>query len=100
MIDPLPWKILERLGVVSDEKLALEAGVSRATIRLARVRRKIGPTRHRWTPDRDKLLGTDTDAAVAAQLDVTPMAVQNRRRRLGVPPCGIVLADRVTGLMP
>lgn len=88
MHHPIPPEIIARLGTISDRLLAAEAGVDTETIRRARIDRKIASSRTqvRWTPEMDKLLGTDTDVAVGEQLGVERMAVTLRRQRLGVGP--------------
>jgi hypothetical protein len=45
--------------------------------------RKPGPSK--WTPAALKLLGTDTDAAIGAQMGLTADAIAQMRKRRGVP---------------
>jgi hypothetical protein len=40
-----------------------------------------------WTPEKDALLGTDSDCAIAKRLGVTHAAVWQRRQKLGIPAC-------------
>lgn len=51
-----------------------------------------GKVRGRWTPEADALLGTATDAEVAARLGFSAMKVGVRRNRAGIPP--VKLAER------
>lgn len=41
-----------------------------------------------WNPERDALLGTDSDRNIATRLGVSPAAVWERRQKLGVAPYG------------
>jgi hypothetical protein len=52
--------------------------------RIAR-RGAIHPDRPLWTPDEDKLLGTDSDSRIAKRLGRSPGAVRSRRCALGIP---------------
>jgi hypothetical protein len=40
----------------------------------------------RWTPEQDRLLGTDHDRVIAARIGRTAAAVRARRAKLGIPP--------------
>jgi hypothetical protein len=41
-----------------------------------------------WTPEREALLGTEADTAIAKSLGVTPSTIGHRRERLGIPSFG------------
>jgi len=49
---------------------------------------------HVWQPAEDALLGTDTDLAIAAKLDLHLNTVNKRRRALGIPPYKRRTSDR------
>ena len=44
----------------------------------------MNPAHKRWTEREEALLGTDTDAAIAAKLGRTPKAIEAHRRKLGI----------------
>jgi len=73
-----------------DNDLAALAGVSRATITEERLRQGIRAFRAQrrvceWTDAMLRLLGTDTDRAVAAELGLDKHSVFRKRRILGIP---------------
>lgn len=55
---------------------------------------------HRWQPHEDALLGTLTDAALAARLDMGVGSVRERRSKLGIPPRGYVKSDGTSQRRP
>jgi transposase-like protein len=59
--------------------------ISRPKKRLASTPRRIRPP-FVWTAKADAVLGTMTDAAIAAQLQILPESVAMRRRKLGIAP--------------
>jgi hypothetical protein len=59
----------------------------------------------RWTPEQDKLLGTDPDADIGRRLGCNEVTVRARRVRLGIPAtCHVVPwtpeEDRLLGTLP
>jgi hypothetical protein len=75
-----------------DTIIAGELAVSRERVR--QVRMALGkpkpinhhkPTKSFWTPERIKLLGTDTDEAVAERLKCSKSAIYTQWNRLGIP---------------
>jgi hypothetical protein len=96
---PYAWtaEALRLLGRDSDERVAAMLGVSISLV--GSKRRDLGiPACHSghgsarsrpdpfWTPARDALVGTASDAVIARRLGVTLARVRGRRYRLGVPP--------------
>ncbi len=83
-----PARVVRRLGEVPDRRLAEELGVSTETVRRKRMALNIPPCRRElvWTAERDALLGTMPDAALARRLKASPNAVKIRRHRVGVAP--------------
>lgn len=96
---PIEWteKALSLLGTDSDARVAGLLGVSPSAV--SRKRRDLGiaacfPTQssgrrredHFWTPQRDALLGTASDAVIARRLRVHHHRVRDRRYELGIPP--------------
>ena len=56
--------------------------------RMARTGRHPDPDLRLWTPAEDKLVGTDSDAAIARRLGRTVSAVVARRNSSGIPAFG------------
>jgi Trp operon repressor len=85
---------LSLLGQASDRELAEQLGISNTAVSVKRRSLGIPPynwdRRPResafWTPAREALLGTMTDASVAARIGAKAAAVGLRRRILGIPP--------------
>jgi hypothetical protein len=59
--------------------------MSRIVRRRIKLTGPIHPDRPLWTPQQDRLLGTDSDARIAKLLDRTVDAVRSRRCALGIP---------------
>lgn len=88
-----PPALAHLFGRVPDQVLADRAGVSIATAVAARRRLKIAPYAPRrapieWTKDQIALLGTASDRAVAAELELDHRSVYRKRTMLGIPPFG------------
>lgn len=72
-------------------EVARRAEIQPASVRAERLRRGIGPFQPRrdpveWTEERIVLLGTDSDANIAALLGISKRSVQAKRWALGIPP--------------
>lgn len=103
MTTDLDAHIIARLGKVPDSVLAAETNLHTETIRRERLKRGIGASRQyiQWTPERDAVLGTASDAAIAKQLGVTRIAVTLRDApvlmRVGAPLREESPANRIVG---
>lgn len=98
--DGIDWDNEPRLGVMSDEKLAYELGVSRKTVTRARKQRGIRSStdasgvgvRKGIDWDNEPRLGVVGDTVLAKELGVTAVTVLTARRKRGlaspVPPSG------------
>jgi DNA-binding CsgD family transcriptional regulator len=89
-----PARLVALLGRLPDVVVALRARVAAPTVAAERQRRGIkafvprGPLVD-WTPEMDALVGTATDAAVAAALGIgSGGSVAHRRHVLGIPAVG------------
>jgi hypothetical protein len=79
-----------------DGDVALRTGINKASVAWKRCKLEIPPfTQKRpkklltdWTLKEISVLGTMTDAAAAAALDLAPSAVRLKRISLGIPPFG------------
>jgi hypothetical protein len=89
-----PWTKAQKawIGQLPREEIARRTGRSlEAVSRQERlVRPDLFPHRRRdngkaWRPDEARLLGTKNDKALAGQLERTPRAVANKRRKLHIP---------------
>ena len=76
-------------------------------VRMARTGRHPDPDLRLWTPAEEKLLGTDSDAAIARRLGRTVSAVAARRNASGLPAFGhsyerswVPEEDRLLGTQP
>lgn len=86
--------MLAALGQESDARLATRWGISKASVVAKRGALGIAPqdsrrgkqTQHTWLPNEVLLLGTASDADVAAQLGLTVAAVRNARMTRGIAP--------------
>lgn len=72
-----------------NRELRARYGIGKGTA--LKLRREFGiPTpdarNHRWTPERLSRLGTEPDARLAHEMGLTPGAVSDKRRRLGIAP--------------
>lgn len=89
-------KEIALLGKMPDGDVALRTGINKASVAWKRCKLKIPPfTQKRpkklltdWTLQEIGVLGTMTDAAAAASLDLAPSAVRLKRISLGIPPFG------------
>lgn len=89
-------KEIALLGKMPDGDVALRTGIHKASVAWKRGKLGIPPfTTKRpkklltdWTLKEIAVLGTMTDAAAAAALDLAPSAVRLKRIALGVPPFG------------
>jgi hypothetical protein len=89
-------KEIALLGKMPDGDVALRTGIHKASVAWKRGKLKIPPfTTKRpkklltdWTLKEISVLGTMTDAAAAAALDLAPSAVRLKRISLGIPPFG------------
>jgi hypothetical protein len=89
-------KEIALLGKMPDGEVALRTGINKASVAWKRGKLKIPPfTTKRpkklltdWTLKEIAVLGTMTDAAAAAALDLAPSAVRLKRISLGIPPFG------------
>jgi hypothetical protein len=86
-----PDRLIRLMGKVPDPELAKEAGLSIDTVAKERHRRGIPAFQFKrpavkWTPQMDKLLGTDSDRTVAAMLGIGRGSVMWRRACLCMPP--------------
>lgn len=85
-------EMLAALGQESDASLATRWGISKASVVAKRGALGIAPqdsrrgkqTQHAWLPNEVMLLGTASDADVAAQLGLTIAAVRNARIARGI----------------
>ena len=85
-------EMLAALGQESDASLATRWGISKASVVAKRGALGIAPqdsrrgkhTQHSWQPNEVLLLGTASDADVAAQLGLTVAAVRNARIARGI----------------
>lgn len=93
----LPAAATRQFGIVPDGRIAEEFGVPVEAVRYARCARGIvgrrGSPRVAWTPARDALLGTMSDARLARKLGVTPNTIFQRRSVLGIAPFGKTRAE-------
>ena len=84
--------MLDALGRSTDAELAARWGISKASVVAKRGALGIAPqdsrrgkhTQHSWQPNEVLLLGTASDADVAAQLGLTVAAVRNARIARGI----------------
>jgi hypothetical protein len=69
----------------------LNASPLRSALAKLRIQREghFDPRLKLWTPEEEKLLGTDTDKAIARRLGRSALAVRARRASLGLPPIPI-----------
>jgi hypothetical protein len=89
-------KEIALLGKMPDGDVALRTGINKASVAWKRCKLKIPPfTQKRpkkllsdWTLNEIAVLGTMTDAAAAAALDLAHSAVRLKRISLGIPPFG------------
>ena len=89
-------KEIALLGKMPDGEVALRTGIHKASVAWKRGKLKIPPFTSRrpkkhltdWTRKEIAVLGTMTDAAAAATLDLAPSAVRLKRISLGIPPFG------------
>jgi len=89
-------KEIALLGKMPDGDVALRTGIHKASVAWKRCKLKIPPfTQKRpkkhlsdWTLKEIAVLGTMTDAAAAAALDLAHSAVRLKRISLGIPPFG------------
>ena len=89
-------KEIALLGKMPDGEVSLRTGIHKASVAWKRCKLKIPPfTQKRpkkhltdWTLREIGVLGTMTDAAAAAALDLAPSAVRLKRISLGIPPFG------------
>lgn len=85
------WKPAEIawLGKLPDTHIARRLKIAPSTVAAERRRREIPPFRSptEWTEKVLSLLGTDSDARIAALLGVSTSAVNRKRRDLGIPAC-------------
>ena len=89
-------KEIALLGKMPDGDVALRTGINKASVAWKRCKLKIPPfTQKRpkklltdWTLKEIAVLGTMTEAAAAASLDLAPSAVRLKRIALGIPPFG------------
>jgi DNA-binding Xre family transcriptional regulator len=74
------------LGVLSDCEIGRRFNVSREMVRYHRCKAGIGPaSRKTWPPERDALLGQETDGKLAKRWGLKAATVGQRRRALGIP---------------
>jgi hypothetical protein len=81
------------LGTMPDKEVAKRVGRSATAVHAHRrslgirsyYKRKPQSEPVKWTPAKDKLLGTMPDSKVARRLGCSPMAVFYRRRKLRIP---------------
>ena len=87
---PKRWspELLARLGKEPDPWLAKEIGLSPSRVRYVRLSLGIAAfiETRRWRVDEIALLGTAPDRVVAWRLGRTERAVQNKRKKLRIPP--------------
>jgi hypothetical protein len=89
-------KEIALLGKMPDGDVALRTGINKASVAWKRCKLKMPPfTTKRpkklltdWTLKEIAVLGTMTDAAAAAALDLAHSAVRLKRISLGIPPFG------------
>jgi hypothetical protein len=89
-------KEIALLGKMPDGDVALRTGIHKASVAWKRGKLNIPPFTTRrpkklltdWTRKEIAVLGTMTDAAVAAALDLAPSAVRLKRISLGISPFG------------
>jgi hypothetical protein len=89
-------KEIALLGKMTDGDVALKTGIHKASVAWKRVKLGIPPftqkrpkkLRSDWTLKEIAVLGTMTDAAAAAKLDLPASAVRLKRISLGIPPFG------------
>ena len=89
-------KEIALLGKMPDGDVALRTGINKASVAWKRCKLNIPPfTQKRpkkhltdWTLKEIAVIGTMTDAAAAATLDVAHSAVRKKRIALGIPPFG------------
>lgn len=87
-------EMLAALGQHSDASLATQWGISKASVVAKRGALGIAPqdssrgkqSQHSWQPNEVMLLGTASDADVAAQLGLSLAAVRNARMARGIAP--------------
>lgn len=94
---PIEWtpEMIARLGTDSDRAVAEALGISPAVVGKKRTELGIEPARRRtgrsrrapsfWTPEREALLGTDSDQNIADRLGIPQHRAAYRRRCLGIP---------------
>jgi hypothetical protein len=89
-------KEIDLLGKMPDVDVALRTGIHKASVAWKRGKLNIPPFTTRrpkklltdWTRKEIAVLGTMTDSAAAAALDLAPSAVRLKRISLGIPPFG------------
>src|SRR5437867_12968044 len=92
----VPWTADEEalLGTMKDREVAERTGRTESAVSSRRyvfnvaafTNRKARGKPVKWTPTKERLLGTMPDTVLARRLDCSPMSVFNRRRRLKIPP--------------
>ena len=85
--------LVARLGKVPDAELAEELGCNKHSVCNARTRMGIPAVyeyrgAYQWTPDMDKMVGTDFDYVIGRELGIGTDTVRKRRDYLGRPPKG------------
>jgi hypothetical protein len=99
------------LGMQTDQRVAEMLGVSRTLVAKKRRELDISALFERkasgrprpspfWTPGRDALLGTASDAVIGRRFGVSPGRVCRRRRDLGIPPAHVVPRWDWSGIDP
>lgn len=88
-IDWNKWR--PKIGVIPDLTLAREIGCSRSRVTGYRKDHNIPAAKSRyaqrgWNAGEIKLLGTDTDEAIAGKLGRSSITVSQKRHRLGIAP--------------
>ncbi len=89
-------KEIALLGKMPDGDVALRTGIKKASVAWKRCKLKIPPFSTKrpkklltdWTLKEIAVLGTMTDAAAVAALDIAHSAVRLKRISLGIPPFG------------
>jgi transcriptional regulator with XRE-family HTH domain len=104
VLAPFEWtdEALALLGMDTDDRVAAVLGVSRSSVSNKRRELDIPSASGRetargqpradpfWMPERDALLGTESDAAIGRRLGISTGRVRRRRLHLGIPPAHVV----------
>ena len=77
--------VLNALGTMPDETLAILAGCKFYSIYRKRMELGIARYKSQWPEEHIKLLGTDTDTKVGLMIGRSQPAVCQKRRSLGIP---------------